>query len=370
MDAAQFEAAGLYDPRAPHAADRLALLEWMAGRGITIEEMVRALREQRLTAVAADLELRPGPRYTAAEIAARLGVSADRLMRLSLAVGVPPATAADAIYNDDDVEMFAQFAGGAAIFGEVGALRFSRTVGSALARIAEAAVSLFQVNVEAPLRAAGDGELQLAQENLRGIQSLRHVEIIMRGLFRVHMEVAIRRLREARPRSSVDSARFAVGFVDLVGFTPLSQAMSSADLAEVVARFEDTAHDVVTERGGRLVKVIGDEVMFVTVDPAVACDVALSMVERFAGDPAVTPRGGLALGDVVVRGGDYYGPIVNLASRVAELAVPQELLVTAPLVEAAAGGGFHFEPAGKRLLKGFAEPVALASLERSAVRGR
>ena len=66
-----------------------------------------------------------------------------------------------------------------------------------------------------------------------------------------------------------------------------------------------------------------------------------------------------------MRGGDYYGPIVNLAARLAELAVPGELLVTNDVATHAQGDTVHFEPAGKRMLKGFDEPVALLTVERA-----
>jgi len=112
------------------------------------------------------------------------------------------------------------------------------------------------------------------------------------------------------------------------------------------------------------VKLIGDEVMFVVRDPAAACEVALTLVDRFANDPAVTPRGGLAWGDILYRGGDYYGPTVNLAARVAQIAVPGELLVTTDVAAHADGDAVHFEPAGKRMLKGFDEPVPLLAVTR------
>ncbi len=113
-----------------------------------------------------------------------------------------------------------------------------------------------------------------------------------------------------------------------------------------------------------MVKLIGDEVMFVTLDASAACDAALALCEEFAGDPSVTPRGALAAGPLVVRGGDYYGPIVNLASRVAQLAVPNELLVTEAVAAEASSSGLRFAPAGKRMLKGFEDPVTLLTVER------
>ena len=75
-------------------------------------------------------------------------------------------------------------------------------------------------------------------------------------------------------------------------------------------------------------------------------------------------RGAVAFGPVLQRAGDYYGPVVNLASRVAELAVPYEILVTEELVHAAEHWSLAFKPAGRRMLKGFEEPVSLWELQR------
>ncbi|MCW5889046.1 MAG: adenylate/guanylate cyclase domain-containing protein [bacterium] len=362
-DPASYQAAGLYDPAAPGAGGRLALLEWLAARGITIAQMVRADREASLTGLAGDLALSPGARMTAAELGARVGWPEDRVIGLSQAAGLRVRPHEKA-YTESDTLLFTAFDGGEALFGDGPIRRFTHTLGASLATIAEAAVSLFQVNVEGPMRDEGRPELELAQQNLRAVESLGNVEALMQLLFRSHMAAATRRLREARPRASVDTARLAVGFVDLVGFTPLASRMSPRELRDVVERFEDTAHDVVTAGGGRLVKVIGDAVMFITVDPAAAGDVALTLVERFTGDASVTPRGGIAVGEVLVRGGDYYGPIVNLAARVADLAVPSELLVTED-VAAHGGAGLRFAPAGKRMVKGLDAPVSLLTVERA-----
>jgi adenylate cyclase len=245
-------------------------------------------------------------------------------------------------------------------------LHFMRVFGSSLARIAEAAVALFLANVEAPLVERHESELALAQANLRAVQALDTVSDSVRGILRAHMEVAIRRLRTAREtRTMHDTVRLTVGFVDLVGYTRLSQQLDAHALGALVERFESLASDVVAGRDGRLVKLVGDAVMFVATDARAACDIALTLLERFADDPAVTPRGGLAAGTVLARGGDYYGSAVNLASRMGELAVPREILVTAEVVAAAEAGPFRFEPAGRRILKGFEAPVALYTVARA-----
>jgi adenylate cyclase len=363
MTADDFAAAGLYDPHAPNAAERLELLEWLAERGATLEQMQHAAREQSLIGLAGDLVLSAGQRSTIDEVARRTGLPAERLYEHSLAVGLPLERNAR-VLTDEHIQMYHFYSGGAALFGDQPLQRFLRIVGSSLARMAEAAVSLFYVNIEGPMRARGSTERALAEASLRAIESISGLQTMIHGLFRAHMEAAILRFRQAQLGRSVDTAEMTVGFVDLVGFTSLSSRLSARELAAVVERFEQSAHDVVTRRGCRLVKLIGDEVMFVSLDAAAACDAALALLEEFAGDSAVTPRGALATGQLVIRGGDYYGPIVNLASRAAELAVPRELLVTEPVAAAAHSSALRFAPAGKRMLKGFDEPVALLTVER------
>jgi adenylate cyclase len=365
MDTAEFEAAGLYDPGAPNAAGRLALLEWFVGLGLTVAQMARAQRAGVLTALPADLAFHPGPGVTLSEVAARIGLTPERVQKIRSAAGLPPIAPDEPVLSEEDARTYAAAAMAATQFSEAATRRFTRVLGSSLARVAEAAVSLFLVNVEGPIHEADAGELALAQANLRAVESLHIVPTVLGGLFRAHLETAIRRFRQARRWPSVDTARLTVGFVDLVGYTTLSRRLTARELATVVDRFEETAHEVATARDGRVVKLIGDEVMFVTLHARAACDIALTLVEHFCCDQSITPRGGLATGNILVHGGDYYGPIVNLAARLAELAVPKEVLVTAEVAAEASAPGLQFEPAGRRLLKGFDEPVALLTVERT-----
>jgi adenylate cyclase len=136
--------------------------------------------------------------------------------------------------------------------------------------------------------------------------------------------------------------------------------MDVTTLSAFLRDFEGRAYDVATAAGARVAKLIGDEVMFVAADPAAACVAANGLMSRVECDDDVVPRGGVAYGDVLVRGGDYYGAVVNLASRLVDEAVPGEVLVTADLVEAAPT--CRFEPAGRRMMKGFTDPVQVCSL--------
>ena len=121
----------------------------------------------------------------------------------------------------------------------------------------------------------------------------------------------------------------AVGFADMVGFTTLSQQLSEEELAAVVARFEEVAHDTVTAGGGRVVKMIGDEAMFVTESALDAARIGLALAEAYADDELLSDvRVALAVGPVLVQDGDFYGPVVNLASRVVNMAAPGAVIVS------------------------------------------
>jgi adenylate cyclase len=143
-----------------------------------------------------------------------------------------------------------------------------------------------------------------------------------------------------------------VGFADVVGSTELVRAGSVATMARMVRQFEEQVWDLVTRAGGRVVKLIGDEAMFVVEDPSAACQVALDVIDR----SRYPVRVGLAHGPVVGLFGDYYGETVNLAARLVGVAQPSRALVS-DSVRRAVGDAFQFEPQPKQPLKGFTEPM-------------
>jgi adenylate cyclase len=132
-----------------------------------------------------------------------------------------------------------------------------------------------------------------------------------------------------RPGGEGISPVTAVGFADMVGYTLLAQHLGEDELASVVSRFESLAHDIVTAMGGRVVKMIGDEAMFVVHSVADAARIGLSLAEAYADDELLSDvRVGLAVGPVLVQDGDYYGPVVNLASRIVNIANPGTVLAS------------------------------------------
>jgi adenylate cyclase len=168
--------------------------------------------------------------------------------------------------------------------------------------------------------------LELARKGSRAARTALGVGAGLGAVFAHLLRDGVERQRQAQVHVT-DRAlfRLAVGFVDLVGFTPLSHRMASRELSSFIGQFENQAFQLAAEHGGRIVKHIGDEVMFAAIDPVAGCDLALALIPEFV-DEGIQPRGGLAFGDVVARQGDYYGEVVNLASRLADLAIPGEVL--------------------------------------------
>ncbi len=120
--------------------------------------------------------------------------------------------------------------------------------------------------------------------------------------------------------------RLAIGFVDLVGFTSLSRFASPAELIATIEGFERRAFETASRHGGRIVTSIADAAMIAASELAVVAAIALELIDRSGDDPSVAARGGVSAGDVLFRLGDYDGPVVNLAARLAAEAVPGELL--------------------------------------------
>jgi adenylate cyclase len=156
-----------------------------------------------------------------------------------------------------------------------------------------------------------------------------------------------------------------VGFVDLVGYTRLSTTLSHGDLPELLSRFEATVGRAVAAAGGRIVKTIGDEVMFVVPDPASGSRAAVDMLLALHAEGLPEARVGIAFGPVVGYEGDYFGDVVNLAARLVALADPMSVLAPASLAAAADSADLVVTPVDAVAAKGFAAPVDVVRIAAS-----
>ncbi|QGH68816.1 adenylate/guanylate cyclase domain-containing protein [Pseudactinotalea sp. HY158] len=127
----------------------------------------------------------------------------------------------------------------------------------------------------------------------------------------------------------------AVGFMDMVGYTSRTVRLARDELAEIVAEFETTARDVVARNGARVVKTVGDAVLYVADDLPTGAKVATDLVDLLAAVD-LPVRSSVVWGRVLSRSGDIFGPTVNLASRLNDVATPGVVVmddVSAALLE-------------------------------------
>lgn len=142
----------------------------------------------------------------------------------------------------------------------------------------------------------------------------------------------------AAPDSSEAGAPLGVGFADIVGYTRTSRSLSRRELTRFVDYFEGRALEIATSHGGRIIKTIGDEVLFVADTPVELARIGLALVEERQqegpdGEEFPELRVGLAWGETVARLGDVLGPVVNIASRLTSTARAGSVLVDRALAE-------------------------------------
>ena len=170
---------------------------------------------------------------------------------------------------------------------------------------------------------------------------LRFAETILPLLERLHSYVWRRHVAALMGRAlaaspdEMESPALVVGFADVVGYTRLTRDITETELAGLIERFESMAAEVVAAAGGRVVKMLGDEVLFVADDAAAAAAIGFGLLAGVAADDELPDlRIGMARGNVLSRFGDVYGPVVNIASRLTSAAKPGTVLVDRELATA------------------------------------
>lgn len=367
---AELEAAELYDPSANDASQRLALLEYLIGLGATIDDLVAA-RPGELPLVASTIALW-GDRelLTIDEVEAAAGVERTLIARAWRAAGFPEPDLNPELrtFSRRDVEVLEIMRAGIEFLGEEVTIQLLRVLGAAAARVADASVSAFVVNVGPQAVERDASGLALARANADSMVLLDGLTRGFDTLLRHHIERAFRPLEVMETVAGIDLIYRSVGFADLVDSTSWTQQLDLPALSRALSDFDATASEIIVGRDGRVVKLIGDEVMFVANDAVAAVEIALALVTAFASRDVLPPvRVGIATGEVLTRDGDYSGPVVNLAARAVKIASPSTLLVDHATREA-----LHDCPslacseARSYSLKGFVERVHLSQVTRSA----
>lgn len=301
-----------------------------------------------------------GRRYTAQELTDRAGVDLELARRLRRAMGLPDVPEDQPAFFEEDLRALER---AKTLMDEDGLtqaeiLQLTRTLGLAASRMADAVVGFWTDRVLTGV-ASGDQ----ADKFVPNPKRVEDLELVVAYLLRRHLLDSIsRRIGDASDSEAGNIV--AVGFADLVGFTSLSEQLSDTETAELIERFERVATDMIVGGGGRVVKMIGDEVMF-SAEPSLVAEIAVSLAETFSSPDVPSVRVGVAVGNVVSQSGDLYGPVVNLASRATMAARPGSVLISASLAELLRDDErFEVRPIKPHRLKGIGT-VQLSILRRA-----
>ena len=263
-------------------------------------------------------------RYTRTEVAERAGVEIEHARTLWRALGFADIDDERIAFTDRDVEALrtVQSLVDMGILDRGQQLAVTRAMGQALSRLAEWQVAtITEAMSGGPVPVSADDAAVAARELVPVMEGL------IGYVWRRHLAATAARTLAAGP-GDVAARAMTVGFADLVGFTSLTRHVDEITLAALVDRFEEIAFDVIAAGGGRVVKTVGDEVMFTADDPHVGVEIAIALAERVGAETDLPDlRVGVACGPVVARLGDIYGEPVNIASRLTSFARPGSVLV-------------------------------------------
>ncbi|MGI5166273.1 adenylate/guanylate cyclase domain-containing protein [Spirillospora sp. CA-253888] len=278
-------------------------------------------------------------RYTRAEVEKRAGMSEEYALRIWQALGFPTQPDDEPAFTDGDVNALLEIKELLAhdVVDEEMVLQLSRAVGQTMGRLASwlGDVWLQRLSKQFPADQPVTPDVVLAA--LAATQELQPAfERLMIHGWRRQLAAAGLRAAAGTAAATADPAagvaHLTVGFADVVAFTRMSRRMDGDELAAFVERFESLATEAVAEQGGRVVKTLGDEVLFVAAEPVAAAEIGLRIAERCEVDPEFPRvRVGLASGEVILRHGDVFGTPVNLAARLTATARPGTVLIDGTL---------------------------------------
>lgn len=227
------------------------------------------------------------------------------------------------------------------IVTERAALQVSRLIGRTMSRLTE---SQIDVVVERLAEAGASRAEQIAFVDQLVRRVTPDIQFLLGQAWRRHMAATINRLNP--DLNDADPSVKGVGFADLVGFTDTSRRLSENALLALLEGFEHHCAEIIDANGGRVVKMIGDEVLFTTTKPEALAEISLNLVAASVrGGRTPGLRVGIAYGPVVRHLGDVFGNTVNLASRLTGLAEPNTILASADLADALADNpSYHRDP--------------------------
>jgi len=316
-------------------------------------------REQLESALLGD-----APHLTSASVAASAGVTVEDARRLWRALGFPDA-GDFAAFTDTDVEAL-QLIVGSVRAGTIDldtAVQLTRAVGATMARLADWQVGILSTRVE-QLESGDQATGSRIGSALRIADQVGlPFEQLLLYAWRRHLAAAVDRVESLGANDEdLHTVEVTVGFADLVSFTALSNEMDENRIGDMVEVFESRCADVVAGQHGRVIKTLGDSVLFVADEPGRGMDIALDIVTVIGRDKRLPDvKIGISTGPVVMRLGDVFGPPVNMASRLTAVARRNRVITDPATAALLPVGDFETQALPARPLRGFGivEPVAV-----------
>lgn len=339
---------------------RLELLRRLADDGVELDELRQATEEGRLALLPVERLLSgDGPCYTQEQTAKKAGLDPDLFVRIWRALGMPVPDEKQEVFTEADLKA----AQNSKRFLDAGIqeqefLELARSMSQATAGVAAAVGAAF---AEALLK-PGDSESEIALRLADGTRELTPLlDETLTHMLHLHLRQRSRSAvigqAELASGQMPGAQEMAVCFADLVGFTKLGERVPSEELGSVAGKLAEMAADV-AEPPVRMVKTIGDAAMLVSEDADCLLKAALDLVDAAeeAGESFPSVHAGLAFGETLPRGGDFYGTPVNLASRIADFARPASVVATHDLCEATERD-WAWTRIGRRKFKGLEDEV-------------
>ena len=354
---------------------RIAVVEALVSAGVPLADLAETAAAGVVSLAWFEGVLPPSPGVgdqTYREVLDELGLPTPLISTLFEIWGVAQFPLDDPIREDDE-RLFRFLAPAYATLGrdDQRFVEATRYFGDNSRRTAEAQIAFYRRGILEPLLASGLS-LEEIVERINPITNdvMRPgVEYLLLWLNRRHvdalnMQMLVQLVESALLDAGVEIAREqrlpAIAFLDLTGFTQLTEEAGDEGAVTLAARLSDVVRTAALEFGGTVVKLLGDGVMFYFPDPADAIRCSLHLVPEAVESGLPPARVGIHAGPVVFHDGDYFGRTVNVAARISDFARPSEVLVSQAVVDiVGTADDMTFAPIGPVTLKGVSEPVTI-----------
>jgi class 3 adenylate cyclase len=346
----------------------IRLLKLWETAGFSIEAIGQSIEQGKLSFSFLDApSLRGLPRLdlTYLDYARERSLDPESVVRLQEALGLEPPNLADAM-REGEPEILELLTTMVSVgFGQDAVLRIFRVYADALRRLGQAEAELFEAEIEGPGRAKGVSEQELLDLGVQiGHQVVPLMEKAILAIYRRHrhhvwLDHTIGHVEGALGEAGLDISVArppSVVFVDLTGFTHLTEELGDEAAAEMSGKLASMVGNIAMQEEGRPVRWLGDGGMFVFREPESAVLAGLKVVEEAPRQGLPPTHIGIHTGPVIFQDGDIYGRTVNMAARLSAMAGPDEVLVSRDVVDRLPDG-FRFESVGPVELKGFADPI-------------